>query len=134
MVDLTRGERASHGTPEERAREAEAAAAVMGLAYCENLGIADTEIDPTSQRQLVKVVEVIRRRRPELVLAPWLEGGGPKAAGSLAGMTMEEIERRAIEETLAAQGGNREAAARSLGISSRTLRDKLKTGQGQGQG
>jgi len=29
-------------------------------------------------------------------------------------------------ETLAAQGGNREAAARSLEITSRTLRDKLK--------
>jgi len=68
------------------------------------------------------------------LLAPWLEGGAPMAASTLAGLTMEEIERRAIEETLKAQGGNREAAARSLGISSRTLRDKLKTTTGQGQG
>ena len=64
------------------------------------------------------------------LLAPWLEGGTSKPASSLAGLTMEEIEKRAIEETLAAQGGNREAAARSLGISSRTLRDKLKAWEG----
>ena len=60
------------------------------------------------------------------MLAPWLVGAASASAGSLAGMTMEEVERKAIEETLAAQGGNREAAARALGITSRTLRDKLK--------
>jgi N-acetylglucosamine malate deacetylase 1 len=71
VVDLTRGERASHGTPEERARETEAASAVLGLRYRENLGLPDTGLDPASPAQLASVVEVIRRRRPEIVLAPW---------------------------------------------------------------
>jgi DNA-binding NtrC family response regulator len=64
------------------------------------------------------------------MIGPWLEGGVPRAGGaatgSLAGIPLEALERRAIEETLRAEGGNRERAARVLGISSRTLRDKLK--------
>jgi two-component system response regulator AtoC len=59
------------------------------------------------------------------MIAPWLEGPAPPSAG-LVGVPLEEIERRAIEQTLAANGGNREKTARILGISSRTLRDKLK--------
>ena len=46
VVDLTRGELASHGTPEERAREAEAASKVLGLALRENLGLPDGFLDP----------------------------------------------------------------------------------------
>jgi DNA-binding NtrC family response regulator len=60
------------------------------------------------------------------MIASWLVGPASKSAGSLVGLTMEDVERKAIEENLAAQGGNREAAARALGITSRTLRDKLK--------
>jgi two-component system response regulator FlrC len=59
------------------------------------------------------------------LLAPWLEGPA-RSAVSLAGIRLEELERRAIEETLKAEGGNRERTARVLGISSRGLRDKLK--------
>ena len=39
---------------------------------------------------------------------------------------LEEVERRAIEENLKACDGHREKTARRLGITSRTLRDKLK--------
>jgi DNA-binding NtrC family response regulator len=58
-------------------------------------------------------------------VAPWLEGParGPQ---SLVGLPLEEVERRAIEESLKACGGHREKAARRLGITSRTLRDKLR--------
>ncbi|MFN3485437.1 MAG: sigma-54-dependent transcriptional regulator, partial [Planctomycetota bacterium] len=59
------------------------------------------------------------------MIAPWLEAPS-RGPSSLVGMTLEEIERRAIEENLKACGGNRERAARVLGISARTLRDKLK--------
>jgi len=41
------------------------------------------------------------------------------------GTPMSEIERRVLERTLAHFGGNKEAAARALGISSRTVHRKL---------
>jgi len=84
VVDLTRGERASHGTPDERAREAAAAGVELGIGFRDNLGLPDTELAPT-QDQLEAVVGVLRRRRPELVLAPWIEDRHPDhgAAGVL---------------------------------------------------
>jgi two-component system response regulator HydG len=45
---------------------------------------------------------------------------------SLAGTTLEQIEKRAIRETLRLTAGNREQAARLLGIGERTLYRKLK--------
>jgi DNA-binding NtrC family response regulator len=46
--------------------------------------------------------------------------------GSLAGTTLEQIEKRAIRETLRLTAGNREQAAKLLGIGERTLYRKLK--------
>jgi len=55
------------------------------------------------------------------------EGGdGPAVAGSLAGTSLEQIEKRAIRETLRLTQGNREYAAKLLGIGERTLYRKLK--------
>jgi DNA-binding NtrC family response regulator len=50
----------------------------------------------------------------------------PGTGGSLAGTTLEQIEKRAIRETLRLTGGNREQAAKLLGIGERTLYRKLK--------
>ncbi|MDX2116093.1 MAG: sigma-54 dependent transcriptional regulator [Planctomycetota bacterium] len=49
--------------------------------------------------------------------------GGP---GSLAGASLEQLEKRAIRETLRLTAGNREHAAKLLGIGERTLYRKLK--------
>jgi DNA-binding NtrC family response regulator len=46
--------------------------------------------------------------------------------GSSVGLTMDEIERRAILEALEKTGGNRTQAAEMLGIGLRTLQRKLK--------
>src|SRR5262249_26287231 len=70
ICDLTRGERASHGTPDERARETEAASAILGIATRENLGLPDAGIDATAPAQLAATVGAIRRLRPEIVLIP----------------------------------------------------------------
>ncbi len=51
---------------------------------------------------------------------------GSGAGGSLAGTTLEQIEKRAIRETLRLTAGNREQAAELLGIGERTLYRKLK--------
>ncbi|MDX9911103.1 MAG: sigma-54 dependent transcriptional regulator [Phycisphaerales bacterium] len=54
------------------------------------------------------------------------EAHGPAAPGSLAGASLEQLEKRAIRETLRLTGGNREHAAKLLGIGERTLYRKLK--------
>lgn len=68
IVDLTRGELGTRGTPETRKSEATAAAEIMGVTIRENLGMADGffQNDETNQR---KVIEMIRKYRPEIVLA-----------------------------------------------------------------
>jgi DNA-binding NtrC family response regulator len=63
---------------------------------------------------------------PGDLIAPWLVDGGRSAATPTLGVPLENVERRVIEENLKANGGNREKTARVLGITSRTLRDKLK--------
>jgi DNA-binding NtrC family response regulator len=49
----------------------------------------------------------------------------PAPTGSLAGLTVHEVERRLIMETLRRTNNNRSRAAEMLGISVRTLRNKL---------
>ncbi|HEX5044565.1 MAG TPA: bacillithiol biosynthesis deacetylase BshB1 [Candidatus Polarisedimenticolaceae bacterium] len=77
VIDLTRGELASRGTVEERAREAAAAAEVLGLAFRENLGLPDGFLDGSSDPHVRAVVESIRGHRPEILLVPWLEERHP---------------------------------------------------------
>jgi two-component system response regulator HydG len=50
----------------------------------------------------------------------------PVSSDSLAGMPLEQLERQAILETLKQTNGNQTRAAKALGISDRTLRDKIK--------
>ena len=56
------------------------------------------------------------------------DSASPQAGigASLAGTSLEQIEKRAIRETLRLTGGNRERAAQLLGIGERTLYRKLK--------
>ena len=53
-------------------------------------------------------------------------GSGGSGGGSLAGKSLEQLEKRAIRETLKLTGGNREHTAKLLGIGERTLYRKLK--------
>jgi len=63
---------------------------------------------------------------PEISRRPQLGAGQSKPAADLAGLPLEELERQAIVETLTKTGGNREKAARILGIGERTLYRKIK--------
>ncbi len=69
IADLTQGERATAGSPEERAAEAAAAARVLGVRRS-GLELPDTALDRADQSQLERVVQVLRREQPDLVLAP----------------------------------------------------------------
>jgi DNA-binding NtrC family response regulator len=53
------------------------------------------------------------------------QAGSPPVAPTDA-YNLDELERAAIQRALAAPGGNRTRAAKLLGISERTLRNKLK--------
>lgn len=70
MVDLTRGESSSNGTPEERAREAAEAARILGCEGRENLDLPDTGLAGENADQQRVVAGAIRRHRPELVVLP----------------------------------------------------------------
>lgn len=67
IVDLTRGELGTRGTPETRIQEAEDASRIMGLSVRENLGLADGFFQNDKEHQL-RVVEMIRKYKPELVI------------------------------------------------------------------
>lgn len=67
IVDLTRGELGTRGTPEIRLQESEAATKVLGIHARENLGMADGFFANDQAHQL-KVVAAIRKYQPEIVL------------------------------------------------------------------
>ena len=53
-------------------------------------------------------------------------GGNTRHGHDLGGIPLEQVERRAILDTLRRTAGNRTKAAKVLGISDRTLRDKIR--------
>lgn len=68
VLDLTKGELGTRGTPETRAAEAAASAKVMGLAVRENLGLPDGFFRNDTEEQL-QLISMIRKYRPDIVLA-----------------------------------------------------------------
>jgi bacillithiol biosynthesis deacetylase BshB1 len=81
VVDLTRGEMGSRGTSEERDREARDAAFWMGAQFRENLGLPDCGvIDSVENRR--QIASVIRRYRPQLVVAPYWRDRHPDHAAT----------------------------------------------------
>jgi bacillithiol biosynthesis deacetylase BshB1 len=87
LVDLTRGESSSNGTPEGRALEAEEAARLLGSGARENLELPDTGLvagDPGQQRA---VAGAIRKHRPGLVVLPSKDD--PHPDHSAGGETIE---------------------------------------------
>ena len=90
---------------------------------------------PGNIRELRNVIErgVIIAKGPLLTpadlpgLADMSTPAAPIASGSLApGMTVDDMERKLIDVTLAHTGGNKTKAAAMLGISVKTLHNKLK--------
>lgn len=76
LIDLTRGELGTRGTPEIRKQEAENAAKKMQAKVRLNLEMPDGFFNH-SQENLLKVVSAIRRFQPEIVLANALSDRHP---------------------------------------------------------
>ncbi len=73
VLDLTEGEMGTKGTAEERARDAENASKIMGLAWRDNLQLPDSDVEVNRENKLL-IASIIRQTRPELVILPfWVQ-------------------------------------------------------------
>ncbi|SCY17676.1 bacillithiol biosynthesis deacetylase BshB1 [Nonlabens sp. Hel1_33_55] len=79
ILDLTRGELGTRGTPEIRDQEAADAAKVLGVEVRENLEFADGFFTNDKQHQL-KIVEIIRKYQPEIVICNAIDDRHPDHA------------------------------------------------------
>jgi bacillithiol biosynthesis deacetylase BshB1 len=76
LVDLTHGEMGTRGTPETRKEESSAASAALGATFRIQLDLADGNLGTTRAEELA-VIEVIRRHRPQLLIAPYPDDRHP---------------------------------------------------------
>jgi len=76
ILDLTQGEMGTRGTAEDRAREADDAAKILGANWRRALDIPDGRVENTWENRL-KVARVIRETRPRVVILPYWKGRHP---------------------------------------------------------
>jgi bacillithiol biosynthesis deacetylase BshB1 len=76
ILDLTRGEMGTRGTAEDRAREADDAAKILGVRWRRALDIPDGRVENTYENRL-KVAAVIRETRPRVLILPYWKGRHP---------------------------------------------------------
>jgi bacillithiol biosynthesis deacetylase BshB1 len=76
LVDLTRGEMGTRGTPEIRSREADGAREAMGALFRHTLDFGDGNLR-TGRDEELAIMELVRRYRPELVIAPYPDDRHP---------------------------------------------------------
>lgn len=76
IIELTRGEMGTRGTPQTRKRESQAAAKILGASFREQLDFGDGNLQ-TGREQELQIIEVVRRHRPKLVIAPWPDDRHP---------------------------------------------------------
>jgi len=76
VVDMTRGELGTRGTPAIRRSEARKASKILGLKIRENLGFPDGEV-PLTPAARIKVIRLLRKYRPRVVLTHHWEDKHP---------------------------------------------------------
>ena len=76
IVDLTRGEMGTRGTPQTRKREAANAARVLGATFRQQLDFQDGNLQ-TGREQELQIIEILRRATPRLVVAPYPDDRHP---------------------------------------------------------
>ena len=75
LLDMTNGEPTPHGSPEIRARESAAAAAVMGIQRS-NLGLKNREVQHTLEARH-RLAAVIRQHAPQWLFVPYPTAAHP---------------------------------------------------------
>jgi bacillithiol biosynthesis deacetylase BshB1 len=76
ILDLTRGETATRGTPETRAEEAARASEVLGVTVRLNAGLPDAHLENSHDARRI-VVALLRRMTPRVVILPFRVGRHP---------------------------------------------------------
>lgn len=76
IVDLTRGEMGTRGTPQTRKRESANAAKVLGATFRQSLDFGDGNLQ-TGREQELQIIEILRARRPQLVIGPYPDDRHP---------------------------------------------------------
>lgn len=76
IIDFTRGELGTRGTPEIRATESAAASKILNISARENLGFRDGFFKNDEEHQM-KLITAIRRYQPDVVLANAIEDRHP---------------------------------------------------------
>jgi N-acetylglucosamine malate deacetylase 1 len=76
ILDLTRGETGTRGTPETRLREARRAAKILQVKVRRNLGLPDARLEMREEYKMA-IAEVIRELQPRTVILPHWDGRHP---------------------------------------------------------
>ena len=76
IVDLTRGELGTRGTPETRRKESLRAAKALGASFREGLDLGDGTLRSGREEEL-EIIRIIRRSKPSILLAPWPDDRHP---------------------------------------------------------
>jgi len=76
ILDLTRGESGTRGTPKMRLKEAERAAKILGVKVRRNLGLPDARLYVCDEYKAA-IAEVIREFQPRTVILPYWQGRHP---------------------------------------------------------
>jgi bacillithiol biosynthesis deacetylase BshB1 len=81
IIDVTRGEMGTRGTPETRAEEAREAARILGLDVRVNLELPDGHLHVTEEARRT-MVRALRAYRPKVVFAPYWDDPHPDHANT----------------------------------------------------
>src|SRR6202021_4262290 len=76
ILDLTQGEAGTRGSAQDRAREAEEAARILGVGWRQALDFTDGAVANTLENRIA-IVRVLRQLRPRVVILPSWQGGHP---------------------------------------------------------
>lgn len=79
IVDLTKGELGTRGTPEGRVAEAAESARILGVAVRENAGFADGFFRNDEKHQ-IEVIRYLRKYQPDIVITNGLDDRHPDHA------------------------------------------------------
>jgi N-acetylglucosamine malate deacetylase 1 len=76
IVDLSRGELGTRGTPQTRKREAQHSARILGALFRTQLDFGDGNLQ-TGREQELEIVDLLRRHRPEVVFVSYPDDRHP---------------------------------------------------------